>query len=195
MQIIVGEYRWEARVVFMGKDFTRTHRRETHEGVSKSFRTELIAKYTTTKINTRWEATERVMAEKLTRLIHKIVIQLNLVTESCNICSSRSRRPVRNVWIHPRMLQAKCDIRNFFQYLGILNNAKALSVLYNSKQMMKKCSTCSYMSGRAPAVNKQPLRWGTNWHSLHFIKCDLTETGCDGTDWCIWFLSAPLQTW
>jgi len=35
------------------------------------------------------------MATKLTILTHKIVIQLNLVAESCTICSSRSRRPVR----------------------------------------------------------------------------------------------------
>jgi hypothetical protein len=35
------------------------------------------------------------MAAKLTRLTHKIAIQLHLVAESCAICSSRSRRPVR----------------------------------------------------------------------------------------------------
>jgi hypothetical protein len=32
------------------------------------------------------------MAAKLTRLIHKIPIQLHLVREGCTICSSRSRR-------------------------------------------------------------------------------------------------------
>jgi len=35
------------------------------------------------------------MAAKLTRLTHKIAIQLHLVAESCTICSSRSRWPVR----------------------------------------------------------------------------------------------------
>jgi hypothetical protein len=40
------------------------------------------------------------MAEKLTRMTHKIAIQLHLVAESCTICSSRSRRPVRNFWVH-----------------------------------------------------------------------------------------------
>jgi hypothetical protein len=35
------------------------------------------------------------MAAKLTILTHKIAIQLHLVAESCTICSSRSRRPVR----------------------------------------------------------------------------------------------------
>jgi hypothetical protein len=66
-----------------------------YEGVSKSCRTESITKWTT--INTRWEATQRVMAAKLTRLTHKIAIQLHLVAESSTICSSRSRQPVRNL--------------------------------------------------------------------------------------------------
>jgi hypothetical protein len=66
-----------------------------YKGVFKSFRTESITKYTLTIINTRWEATQRVMATKLTRLTHKIAIQLHLVAESFTICSSRPRRPVR----------------------------------------------------------------------------------------------------
>jgi hypothetical protein len=37
------------------------------------------------------------MASKLTRLAHKIATQLHLVAESCTICSSRSRRPVRKL--------------------------------------------------------------------------------------------------
>jgi len=35
------------------------------------------------------------MAAKLTRVTHKIAIQLHLVAKGCTICSSRSRRPVR----------------------------------------------------------------------------------------------------
>jgi hypothetical protein len=41
------------------------------------------------------------MAAKLTRLTHKIAIQLHLVAESCSICSSRSRRPVRKLLYTP----------------------------------------------------------------------------------------------
>jgi len=41
------------------------------------------------------------MATKRTRLIHKIVIQLQLVAESCTICSSRSRWPVRELMDTP----------------------------------------------------------------------------------------------
>jgi hypothetical protein len=37
------------------------------------------------------------MASKLTRLTHKIAIQLHLVAESCTISSSRSRRPVQEL--------------------------------------------------------------------------------------------------
>jgi hypothetical protein len=53
--------------------------------------------YTLTTINTRWEVTQRVMAAKLTKLTHKIAIQLHLVAESSIICSSCSRRPVRKL--------------------------------------------------------------------------------------------------
>jgi len=37
------------------------------------------------------------MAAKLTRLIHKITIQLHLATEIRTICSSRSRQPFRKL--------------------------------------------------------------------------------------------------
>jgi hypothetical protein len=51
-----------------------------------------------TEISTCWEATQRVMVAKPTRLTHKIAIQLHLVAESYTICSSRSRRPVRKLF-------------------------------------------------------------------------------------------------
>jgi hypothetical protein len=72
-----------------------------YEGVSKSYRIKLITKYTHTTINTGWEATQRVIAAKLTILTHRIAIQLHLVAESCTICSSRSRRPVRKLFDLP----------------------------------------------------------------------------------------------
>jgi len=37
------------------------------------------------------------MAAKLTRLIHKIAIQLHLVSENSTTCSSRARLPVRKL--------------------------------------------------------------------------------------------------
>jgi len=71
--------------------------RTTHQGVSKSFRTESITKYTLTTINTRWEAIQRFMAAKITTLIHKIAIWLHLLAGSCTVCSSRSGWPVRKL--------------------------------------------------------------------------------------------------
>jgi hypothetical protein len=55
---------------------------QMYEDVTKSIRTESITKYTLTFGITHWEATQNVMAEKLTRLTHKIAIQLHLVAES-----------------------------------------------------------------------------------------------------------------
>jgi len=49
----------------------------------------------------RWEATRRVMAPKLSRLTHKIAIQLHSMAERCTLCSSRSRRPVRKLLVTP----------------------------------------------------------------------------------------------
>jgi len=43
----------------------------------------------------------KVSAAKLTRLTHKIAIQLLLGAESCAICSSRSRRPVQKLLDSP----------------------------------------------------------------------------------------------
>jgi len=37
------------------------------------------------------------MATKLTRLTHKVAIQLHLMAESRTICSSRFRQPVRKL--------------------------------------------------------------------------------------------------
>jgi len=52
------------------------------------------------------------MAAKVTRLTHKIALQLHLVVESCIISSSRSRRPFPKLLdtpsysLHPRSIDA-----------------------------------------------------------------------------------------
>jgi hypothetical protein len=66
-----------------------------YDGASKSVWTESITKWTI--ISTRWEATQNFKVAKLTRLTHKIAIQLHLVAELCTICNSRSRRLVRKL--------------------------------------------------------------------------------------------------
>jgi hypothetical protein len=74
---------------------------DKYDSVSKSFRTESITKYTLTFGFTRCCHPKTVIAAKLTRLTHKIAIQLHLVAESCFICSSLSRRPVRKLLVTP----------------------------------------------------------------------------------------------
>jgi hypothetical protein len=92
-----------------------------YEGVSKSFRTESIKKYTLTTINTSREVTQRVMTAKLTRMTHKIAIQLHLVAQSCTICSSRSRRPVFPCLISVKLtthLHLVPRLKNVWRYIS-----------------------------------------------------------------------------
>jgi hypothetical protein len=56
------------------------------------------------------------MVAKLTRLTHKIAIKLHLVAESCTICSSRSRRPVRKLFMHHPL----CVCVHYFEIRGLL---------------------------------------------------------------------------
>jgi hypothetical protein len=93
---VILSWCWKKKEIFVCMRVCR----DVYEGVSKHFRTESITKYTLTTINTCWEATQRVMAAKFTILTHKIAIQLHLVAESCTICSSRSRWPVRKLLDH-----------------------------------------------------------------------------------------------
>jgi hypothetical protein len=72
-----------------------------NERVSKCFRTVSITKHTLTIINTRWEATQKVMQAKLTRMTHKIARQLHQVTAvpfAFLVPGGQSG----NFWIYPR---------------------------------------------------------------------------------------------
>jgi hypothetical protein len=97
-----------------------------YEGVSKIFRTELNMKHTLT-INTRSEATQRVMAAKLTRLTHKKALQLHLMAENRTTCSSCARRPVHKLLVttartracvracvHTKSLYFSCALFSYF---------------------------------------------------------------------------------
>jgi len=48
------------------------------------------------------------MAAKLTRLAHRIAIQMHIVAESCTICSSRSSRAVRKLLDTPSYVWRWC---------------------------------------------------------------------------------------
>jgi hypothetical protein len=80
------------------------------------------------------------MAAKLTRLTHKITIQLHIVAESCTICSSRSRRLV---W---KLLDIPSYLRRTPRTLTYLNS-KVLASL-------AKCV----------------LHWSTPSHACYFIR-------------------------
>jgi len=56
------------------------------------------------------------MVVKLTRLIHRITIQLHLVAESCIISSSRSRQPVRKHLDTPSYLWSHVQISSLIVF-------------------------------------------------------------------------------
>jgi hypothetical protein len=62
------------------------------------------------------------MAAKLTRLIHKVTIQLHLLAETCTTCSSRSRRSVRKLLDTPYIWHfITCYMKKSFNKLCKLN--------------------------------------------------------------------------
>jgi hypothetical protein len=57
------------------------------------------------------------MVAELTRLTHKIAIQLHLVAESCTICGPGSRRPVRKLLDTPSCVcvcVCVCELRSYY---------------------------------------------------------------------------------
>jgi hypothetical protein len=89
-----------------------------YEGVSKSFRTESITKYMLTSINTRWEATQRLVAAKLTKLSHKIALQLHLVAKRYTICSGRSVKLTTHLHLVPRLIAWSCVSASPYVYMA-----------------------------------------------------------------------------
>jgi hypothetical protein len=73
-------------------------------GCIQKFPDWVVTKYTLTTINTRWEATQRVMAAKLTKLTHKIAIPFHLVT-AVPFAVLAPGGQSGNFWIHPRSFQ------------------------------------------------------------------------------------------
>jgi hypothetical protein len=58
---------------------------------------------------------------KLSRLTHKIAIQLHLVAESCTICSSRSKWPVRQLLDTPSYGIIKITLGLLTKETGLLS--------------------------------------------------------------------------
>jgi hypothetical protein len=137
--------------------------------VSKSFRTESIMKYRLTTINTCWEATQSVTTAKLTRLTHKIATQLHLVAESCTICSSRSRRPVRKLLDTPSYV---AEIQTDEEYCTMRIRWTA--------QVARTGTVYKMLVGNPE--QKMPLG-GTTCRCKDNIRMDLREIGWEGVDW------------
>jgi hypothetical protein len=62
------------------------------------------------------------MAAQLTRLTHKIAIQLHLMAESCTICSLAPGGQSGNFWIHP--LSALLHVLFGLQCLGLSSDSR-----------------------------------------------------------------------
>jgi hypothetical protein len=82
------------------------------------------------------------MAAKLTRLTHKIAIQLHLVAESCNICSSRSRRPVRKLLDTPSyissIMEKTINQRNWDDHTELVEIQQFPEFLYKFSPKMRR---------------------------------------------------------
>jgi hypothetical protein len=91
------------------------------------------------------------MAAKLTKLTHKIAIQLHLVAESCTICSSRFRRPVRKLLdtlSYYKNNQTRCDN-------GVYRVTHNLST--------RKLFSNPYKIGNKAVIAQSLWRWATGW--------------------------------
>jgi len=72
------------------------------------------------------------MAAELTILTQKIVIQLHLVAQSCTICISRSRRPVRKLLdIHPHIYLAHSWLSTMSSYVH--NGLQSVRISYHTR--------------------------------------------------------------
>jgi hypothetical protein len=138
----------------------------------------VVTKYTLTTIKTRWEATQRVMAAKLTRLTHKIAIKLHLVTESCTICSSRSRQPVRKLLDNLRSLaraRARAHTHTHPPTIQGLGTNLSIAILCMtclctravSKFVDSPFYTDSEMCGGAVTVSFSKY---LPWQAMHFLQ-------------------------
>jgi hypothetical protein len=87
--------------------------------------------------------TKRAMAAKLTRLTHKMAIQLHLVAESHTICSSRSRQPVRKILDIPLY----CT-----KYIGSMVVTCADTVLRCEQRSVKTITKFHMLLGKMPHI-------------------------------------------
>jgi hypothetical protein len=122
------------------------------------------------------------MMTKLTRLTHKIAIQLHLVAESCTICSSRSGGQSGNFWIH-FLMPRHSVLSVLFKFVKYTSSKSEYKVPHNimtvwqriSKQ--KKCLlTFSFFHIRRHATECVLLRYKfIHIPSLYLVMCELVN--------------------
>jgi hypothetical protein len=149
------------------------------------------------------------MTAKLTRLIHKIAIQLHLVAETCTICSYRSRRPVRklldklsyklahsfnvvawrNIALCSRCAGGRVGyIFNMHCPCGILNPCTETSVVWPDGQSQWHIH-CGFLGSKSYCLSaglRQSLRYDTEMK--HFILLLVSAIFCDANNvTCVYF--------
>jgi hypothetical protein len=89
-----------------------------------------------------------VMATNLTRLTHKIAIQLHIMAESYTICSSRSRRPVRKLLDTPSYIWHQVYQQNFSLEQTSIPVLRIQAYRILSKKIWKELMKCSFFLSR-----------------------------------------------
>jgi hypothetical protein len=76
------------------------------------------------------------MAAKLTRLTHKIAIQLHLVAESCTICRFAPDDQSGNFWIHSRISPYfYMDVKRDVPRRGKNTNYRSLKIKFSGRDL------------------------------------------------------------
>jgi hypothetical protein len=133
-------------------------------GCIQKFPDWVITKYTLTTINTRRETTQMVMVAKLTRLTHKIVMQLHLMAESCTIYGFRSRRPVR------KLLDTPSQVLDISVSLYYTSQLKVQTFIYTRIVVSWLVAQCNDVVGPSVTV----LRKCIDLYSVHDV-CEVVS--------------------
>jgi hypothetical protein len=164
----------------------------TYDGVSKSFQTDSIKKYMLTFGIFRCCPLQGVMAAKLTRLTHNIAIQLHLLAESCAICSSRSRRPVRKLletpsYEHKRLVEwtKHFTIPNWRKTQNSLLFVEVSLYIYIYTQLINwLINTALDNRVNRLAIGVVHLVWGCQIkHSIYFLAGRTELHNMSGSSW------------
>jgi hypothetical protein len=112
------------------------------------------------------------MAVELTRLTHIIAIQLHLLSESCTICGSRSRWPVRKLLDTPSYFSKFTRQNTSVPYCTVVASSKENCALLNSITL--QCVKLSEFSETSVSVVQIPL----HFKAILILRMLFTDTYC-----------------